>query len=161
MRHRFLAVSFALVFPLTACESTSTGPVTDNGLAPAFAVIENDRFPFASTQFVCTELVDFTGEYHIKSSWTASNSGNLHFTFHINAKGTGVGQTSGATYQWNDAIIEVYHDAALPFTATLIQTWKLIGQGAADNFVLKARIHVTINANGDVTAEHDSLEVTC
>ena len=161
MRHRVFAIGFATVFPLVACESTPIGPSTDNGLAPAAAVVVNDRFPFAASVFVCSEVVAFTGEFHIKVTETISRSGNFHFTFHINAKGTGVGQTSGDTYQWNDNIVEVVNDAALPITVTALQTWKLIGKGAAANFVLKQRFHVTVNANGEVTALHDTFEVTC
>jgi hypothetical protein len=161
MRHAVRAIGFAMVFPLAACDNSPTMPATDDGVVPDFAILENDRNPFSASLFVCTEVVDFTGEFHVKTSFTSSASGNEHFTFHINAKGTGVGQTSGATYQWNDNIVEVVNDADLPFTLTELQTWKLIGQGAADNFLLKQRFHVTVNANGDVTVVHDTFEVTC
>jgi hypothetical protein len=154
-------ISLALAFPLGACDDTPTA-VQDDGVAPAFAVFDNDRFPFDATDIeVCGELVDFSGEFHIVTSLTTTKSGNLHTTFHINAKGTGIGQTSGTTYQWNDNIIEVVNEGTLPLTITALNTWRLIGRGHAGNFVLKQRFHVTVNANGEVTALHDTFEVTC
>jgi hypothetical protein len=79
----------------------------------------------------------------------------------INAERTGAGQTSGVTYQWNDNIVEVVNDAAFPITTALLPTWNLIGQGAADNFVVKERIDLAGTRMVMVTAEYDSFEITC
>jgi hypothetical protein len=126
----------------------------------AIAQSSEGRFPFGGTVDVCGELVDFEGEFHVVTNFVESKSGNVMSKFHINAKGTGVGQTSGAVYQWNDAINESFNASkGLNFTGN--QSWLLIGQGKAPNFKLNSTFHITINANGEVTAEVNNFSAEC
>ena len=116
--------------------------------------------PFATTVDICGELVDVEGEFHFVENSVISNSGNSTSKFHINAKGIGVGQTSGAVYQWNDAINESLN-LSKGGNYTFTQTLLIVGQGKAPNFKGHLTYHITVNANGDVTTEFENLKIDC
>lgn len=118
------------------------------------------RFPFSSLENVCGDVVEFDGLFHVVVNEVISNSGNITAKFHINAKGTGVGQTSGAVYQWNDAINETLN-LSKGGNLTRTQTFSLVSQGKTQNFKGHLTYHITVNANGEVTTEFENLSVEC
>ena len=78
----------------------------------------------------------------------------MTFTFHINAKGKGTGQTTGASYEWNDVIQDVLHfdgNDGFPATETARRRFHLIGQGGVPNRILNVDFQFTVNANGTQT----------
>lgn len=117
--------------------------------------------PFIALIDVCgEELVEFQGMYHYTETLRFSDNGKIHYKFHINAKGTGVGLSSGTTYQWNDSINESAN-LSPGESYTFTQTWNMIGQGDAPNLRIKARFHVTVNANGELTVLFNSSTADC
>ncbi|SMD43329.1 hypothetical protein SAMN00777080_1919 [Aquiflexum balticum DSM 16537] len=117
-------------------------------------------FPFLASVDLCGELVDIEGEFHVVTNSVTSNSGNTTSKYHINLKGTGVGQTSGAIYQVNETINET-SNSAKGFNVTFNRSFSLIGQGKAPNFKGNITYHITINANGELTAEVDNFRAIC
>lgn len=43
----------------------------------------------------------------------------------------------------------------------LINHFRMVGQGPGNNYEVHENSHVTVNANGDFTASHDNLSITC
>ena len=100
------------------------------------------------------EAIDGSGIFHAKTSATVSTSGQVTLTFHINAKGKGTGQTTGASYEWNDVIQDVIlfdGNDGFPATETFRQRFHLIGQGGVPNRILNGDFQFTVNANGTMT----------
>ena len=152
----------AAMVGLVACDgSRSTAPnVTPT--APRLEVLDNEQqLPFAFDVATCDEVVHISGVFHVVVTETVSPSGNDNFRFHINAKGIGVGATSGATYQWNDAINDTENFRSGSVVIAAPQTTALIGQGGVSDIHFRARFHVTVNDNGELTVLIDEFEAIC
>lgn len=153
---------------LIACDSGPT-PVEPSAeleaiaYQPASAARPNPSFqPFAFSVDNCVETVDVAGTFHEVIQFFVGPNGKEHFRFHINAKGTGVGRTTGARYQWNDRLFDITN--AVPsgrLTFTLNDRARLIGQGAAVNTVVAIQIKVTVNAQGNVTVDRFRALAVC
>lgn len=160
------ATAMLAVMLLAACES---------GLAPGESLVEpaadgtvavarpNPSFqPFAFAVDNCVETVDVAGTFHEVVQAFVGPGGKEHFRFHINANGTGVGQSSGARYQWSDRLFDVTNlSAAGAQTFTLNDKARLIGQGGAPNLDIATHIKVTINGQGDVTVDRFTARARC
>jgi hypothetical protein len=145
----------------TACE-TALAPLEVPALS--FAVVENSRNEFVFFVSPCNgEAIDGSGIFHLKVSSTVTPSGRVNGTFHINAKGTGVGLTTGAKYEWNDVIQESFGFDAdeAPIHDTVTRRFRLIGQGGVPDRRFDVIFHITINANGKVTSFKFDVSDTC
>ena len=172
--------SFALV-ALTAvavsCDARQPADLTaPSAIAPSAAVstdaavndTQNESIPIDLVAFVsCAnggagELVFMSGDLHVLTHFTLSNSGNLHVTQHFQPQGiSGYGEISGDKYQATGGTHEEFNDNGLPFTDTYINNFRIIGQGPGNNFLVHENYHVTINANGVVTSFVDNFSVEC
>jgi hypothetical protein len=164
-----LSVNAALtVVLLAACES-GVAPnelsVEQTPIAAGTAAVAkpNPSFqPFAFSVDNCVETVDLAGTFHPVVQGFVGPGGKEHFKFHINAKGTGVGQLTGARYQWNDRLFDITNIAPSGTVSfTLNDHARLIGQGAAVNLRLATQIKVTINAQGTVTVDRFRARAIC
>jgi hypothetical protein len=128
-------------------------------------VVENSRNPFVFFIPPCNgEAIEGSGIFHLVVSSTVTPSGRVSGTFHINAKGKGVGLVTGAKYEWNDAINESFSfdsEDGAPFTDTFTQNFRLIGQSDVPDRRINVRFHITINANGEVTSFKFEFSDTC
>ena len=157
---------------LTGCHD-APGPVDPTASAVvrlgATTVTTNDQVPFNSSVFVpCAnggagEVVVLSGTLHLLSHQTVSNSGNFHVKFHAQPQGvSGVGLTTGDQYRATGVTQEEFHsNGPLPITDTFINNFRIIGQGPGNNFSVHQTIHITINANGVLTAFVDNTNVDC
>ena len=149
---------------LFGCDRAPTAPArTPESQRPRLAVSVNETdLPFAFNVGGCSEVVHVEGTFHVVIASTAAASGNATDRFHINAKGTGTGLSSGATYQWNDPINQTVlsRDGQLTVISAT-QTTTMIGQGDAANLRFRLRFHVTVTANGDVAVIIDEADVIC
>lgn len=91
--------------------------------------------------------------------------GRTHIHMNINDKGsTAVGLTSGATYRQvgttreNDLIID---PASLPRVFSFVNVLDLIGRGTGTNLTIHEVFHLTINASGVITADRETVRITC
>jgi hypothetical protein len=153
---------------LIACDSGPTPSEPSAELEaiaylPASAAKPNPSFqPFAFAVNNCVETVDVAGTFHEVTQVFVGPNGKEHFRFHINAKGIGVGRTTGARYQWNDRLFDITN--VVPSgrgTFTLNDRTRLIGQGAAVNTVVATQIKVTVNGRGNVTVDHFRALAIC
>ena len=140
---------------LAACGDAGTAPT-----APLLAAGPNPSFfPFAFTVSNCVEDVDVSGRFHQVTKGEPGE--DPHLVFHINAKGTGVGRTTGARYQWNDRLFDNDHFPARgPSSFILNDNTRLVGQRGAPTAVFHVQMKITVSAKGDVTVDrfvtHDS-----
>jgi hypothetical protein len=130
---------------------------------PASVAKPNPSFlPFAFSVDNCDETVDVAGTFHEVIQVFVGPNGKEHFRFHINAKGTGVGRTTGARYQWNDRLFDITN--VVPSgrgNFTLNDRTRLIGQGTAVNTVLATQIKVTVNGRGTATVDRFRALAIC
>ncbi len=162
-----LASTCAAILVL-ACESGTTpqAPTADEGapaLGPEYAAVPNPSFqPFAFTVETCTEPVDLTGTFHPVVQSSVGPSGNLHLKFHINAKGTGVGQLTGNRYQWNDRLFDNTNVAAAGGVSFILNDYtRLIGQGGATNLRFHVQNKLTVTAKGTVVVDRLVVRDVC
>jgi hypothetical protein len=107
------------------------------------------------------ELVVFTGQLHILMAFTANGAGGFHMKYHYQPQGlTGIGLTTGLKYQATGETQEETNINA-GVQDTFVNNFKIIGQGPGNNYLVHENTHITIDANGNVTASVDNLSVDC
>jgi hypothetical protein len=126
------------------------------------------KVPLALSEFIpCAnqgngEIVDFSGTLHVVISSTV-NGNNVHINELFNPQGAkGVGETTGDVWQ---ATGETRMDltasvSAFPFETTFVNNFKLV-DGRDGSFRIHENMHVTVNADGTLTASHDNLTFSC
>jgi hypothetical protein len=135
----------------------------------ASTITTNDQVPFSFTVFVpCAnggagEDVFVSGTLHVLTHQTISSSGNVQVKVHFQPQGaTGVGQTTGDTYHATGVTQEEFNqNGTYPFTDTFVNNFRLIGPGPNNNLLIHENLHITINANGVVTAFVDNFSIEC
>jgi hypothetical protein len=132
-------------------------------------VVQNVSVPVVLSTFIpCAnggagEIVDFTGDLHILVSFTI-NGNNVSGKSHFQPQGLkGVGQVTGDQYNAVGVTQESFKGSLQngQYTETFVNNFRLIGPGPGNNYQVHENAHVTINANGDVTAFIDNLSVDC
>jgi hypothetical protein len=127
--------------------------------------------------FTVNEFVDFTLPIEIPcANDVVELTGQLHFLFHITINGnniivkthaqpqgiSGIG-TSGQKYQGTGVTQDISKGSLVngQFTFTAVNNFRIIGQGPGNNYLVHDLLHVTINANGEVTVVIDRSSFEC
>jgi len=127
-------------------------------------VIINAQVPFAMAVLIpCVpEDVVLTGELHILITQQEDSNGGLHVKTHFQPQGiSGEGAVTGAKYQGTGVTQEHFNIHPGPqIEDTFVDNFRIIGQGPGNNLLVHTTIHVTVNADGVVTANvsNDSAE---
>ncbi len=134
--------------------------------AQATTVTSNASFPFTDTAVSCGgETVDISGKMHLLAHATTDARSGRHVTVEINTEGVkGVGETSGGEYVSSATNNESINDADTmggQSEYTLTTKFLLVGKGKLPDLLTKATMHVTVDANGEVTAEVTNVVVEC
>lgn len=130
---------------------------------PSFAeAVTNTRQAVTFEQATpCTgELITFTGEIHgIFRTTSIDENGRFQEIFKTQFHGKGTG-TSGTEYIFND---EITQDAngQVGMEITFVQSFNILARGSAPNLTLFMQGHMTVNANGEVTAFFDQFREIC
>jgi len=103
------------------------------------------------------EDVEISGTIHMVNKTLADGSVIGQFNYQ---DVTGVGLTSGITYRVS-AVDQVRLAAPFPSSISSVQSFHLISNGSSSNLIVQVLYHVTVNANGEVTASIDSLSMQC
>jgi hypothetical protein len=108
------------------------------------------------------ESVDFTGVIHIVNKFQ-ENNGHLLSMAHVNVKLDGYGLMSGDLYQGmqEEEVIISGQYPEYPLESTNIINVRFIGKGTAKNFISHVTLHITINANGEMTAQVEDTNADC
>src|SRR5262249_45797450 len=130
------------------------------------AVITNQNIPIDISVFVpCAnggagEVVDLSGTLHDMFAVTV-NGNHFSAKVHDNPQGiTGTGETTGDKYQGTGATQQQLSGNVGEET-TFINNFRIVGQGPGNNFLVHENTHVTVNANGVVTASVDNFSIDC
>jgi hypothetical protein len=109
------------------------------------------------------EIIVFEGNQHLVFSEMSTANGHLNMKIHWNADDvTGIGQYTGLTYRATGVTqTHTVSNAPLPYTETMINNYHVIGQGTATNGDLHETVHITVNANGEVTAYVTDYNFDC
>ena len=166
-RRSLFAVGVLMAAPLLAVALLMPGLVRT---APAeAAIVTQEKVPVDIAVFVpCAnggagELVLLSGNLHIVITATDDGAGGLHLTTHFQPQGiSGVGDVTGDKYQAT-GVTRDNQNVKPPFPAeyTYVNNFKIIGQGPDNNLLVHENVHLTVNANGEVTADVDNFSVEC
>ena len=136
--------------------------------AAAGTFTETNKIPLNMGVFVsCAaggagELVSLSGDLLILSHLTVDSAGGVLYESVFNPQGvSGIGQTSGDKYQGTGVTRTTEYFGRLPFQYTTVNNFRIIGQGTGNNFSIHENFHVTVNANGEVTATVDNFSADC
>jgi hypothetical protein len=72
----------------------------------------------------------------------------------------GLGLTSGTIYQVS-AVDQVRLSAPFPSSIQSVQSFRLISRGSGNNLLVQVLYHITVDANGEVTASIDAFDMQC
>lgn len=129
------------------------------------AVIQNFNIPLNQTVFnPCSgDLFVASGTIHVVIAETADASGGFHAHLDVNVSGvTGVGSATGATYHGVGGFwAEFNADPPFPFETTATNVFGLISTGSSPNLVVTATFHITVNADGTLTANVSRFSLSC
>ena len=135
-------------------------------LAQANTVTVNEKVPFNLVlENRCTgEPVRFTGNLLIVFHITEDAKGGIHVQEHFQPQGvSGTGLESGEQYRAvGVSRRDLYFapgEEVREFTR--VSRFFIVSKGPSENLLVAATIHVTINPNGEVTAEIDRLTSRC
>ena len=170
MRHSLLlTVATTFVLSSVGCREEPTGPVGNE--SPSLAATTSTQQlvnHIAVTRNVpCAnggagEDVFVSGDIHIVVHVTLDGSGGAHFVEVHNPQGvSGTGLTTGAMYRGVGGSPLDASNVRVGEEHTSVRNIMLIGQGPGNNLILHGTFHVTVLADGTVTAFHDNLSLTC
>jgi hypothetical protein len=137
--------------------------------AKATTVTTNEKIPLDMPVFVpCAnggvgEVVWLSGTLHLLSHATDDGSGGFHVSIHSQPQGvSGVGLDTGDKYQ-GTGVTREDRNAKPPFPSesTYVNNFRIIGQGPGNNLLIHENVHMTVSANGEVTAEVDNFKAEC
>ena len=92
------------------------------------------------------------------------NGNNVSGYFHFQPQGiSGVGETTGDKYQATGVTQQSFKNSLQngQENLTVVNNFRIIGQGPGNNYLVHETLHFTINANGTQTVSFDNLTVDC
>jgi hypothetical protein len=139
-------------------------------LAAATSFTASTTIPIDLTVFVpCAnsgagELVTLSGNLHDLFHVTFDGSGGLTVKVLDNPQGvSGVGQSTGTVYHGTGQTQQTFHLSGVSdaSSSTFVNVFHIVGSGPGNDFFVREVTHVTVNANGTLTAFVDQFSVTC
>ena len=109
------------------------------------------------------DYVYLEGNLHVLLSYTL-NGNSYSGTSHYQPQGvTGSSLTTGAKYQATGITTDHFKGSLQngQYAYTYVNNFRIIGQGAAGNYLVHDTYHVTFNANGTMAVSHDNFGVEC
>lgn len=116
----------------------------------------NTTIPFSGVMEECTpEPIAFSGRLHLLTHSTADAADGVHEGLTLNSiRVFGFGLISGARYRLMNVATSHFSEAFEGATVvTGTSQRKVIGQGPAADTTAFLQVHITMNANGEVTAD--------
>jgi hypothetical protein len=105
------------------------------------------------------EEVVLSGAIHVRKRTTR---GDYHISLTENGQHlTGVGLVTGATYQVPAHVHLTVNTTRAASELVFVELVNFVGQGDVPNFTSIIRVHLTVNANGEVINISNDLETFC
>ena len=154
-----LAGAVLIIGTSTIYSTAYGGPSAAYAAAQTITTVE--KIPIDQTSFVpCAaggagEEIQLTGQANIVTHVTLDNTGGAHIKLHGNFQGViGTGLTTGDKYQATNTVNEVgfIDNVGEDKQVTFLTKINFSGQGDASNLIGVMHFHVTINADGTLTA---------
>ena len=132
-------------------------------------VLVNDMYDYSGVEYVpCAnggsgEWVELSGTIHEVMSLTI-NGNNFMMKINYNTLGySGVGLDTGDKYQATQVTNNLIKGSFVngQYAENYLVTFKLVGPGKENNVLVHYNVHITINANGDITVQRDNLSTEC
>jgi hypothetical protein len=113
-----------------------------------------DRQDVTASTVECPDLIltVTSGVLKIVTHETLTPSGAFHLSVEANAQGVSAIAPSGAAYQALGGFRVETNLTPGATTQTEVAVLNVVGQGSAPNFTVRGVVHLTVNANGNVTA---------
>lgn len=107
--------------------------------------------------------IEFQGTLHIVTHLTRTPSGSVHLIMHENFQGvTAVDTVTGEEFRTGDAgTLSVNATPPFPFEFTSTESLVLSAPGPDNNLRVKAIVHHTLNANGELTSVVENFVIEC
>jgi hypothetical protein len=124
--------------------------------AQATQFTDNEFVPFQLFAVGCGDVIEVTGTLHVLFHITFDAGGGVTVKEHFQPQGaTGVGLVSGATYQAVGETQDTSTDNGPGplFEFTFVNNFKMISRGTTANYLVHDTIRLTVNSNGEVTAD--------
>jgi len=139
-----LILMFAFVHPVSAAMGTGATSLQ----MPLFFLRSAD----------CTdEVVEIRGTIHLVNQTQTDGTVIGHFNYqNVSA----VGLTSGNIYRVS-SVDQSSLASPFPSDITSVQSFHLISLGSSSNLLVHVLFHITVNAEGDVTASISDLDMQC
>jgi hypothetical protein len=133
--------------------------------AEALTTTERVTEPYEDVVTACNgEDVFVSGEVLLIYQDTIDDTGGIHSQFTlVPSKVRGVGSATGTQYLavgGDREHFNFYSDGA-PLSLTNTDMYNLVSQGGTDNLQVKFTFHITINADGEITAIFDHSSEVC
>jgi len=107
------------------------------------------------------EEVQLTGSLHDVFHVTFTSNGRSSISVSDNPQGvSGYGLTTGVQYQ-GTGITRFSSGIQIGSEDTFVNNFRIIGQGTDNNYLVHENFHITVNANGTLTAYHDNFSIEC
>lgn len=142
---------------------TIVSGMTASAYAAAQTITTVENIPVDSNRIIpCAgEEVHLTGKLHLLIHVTLDNAGGAHVKLQENSQGiSGTGLTTGDKYQSTGAN-NFQFNTKVGDEQTFVFSFNLIGQGNGNKLLVHVTQHVTVNANGIVTAEVENMSIEC
>lgn len=168
MKKHIVAILACLLLTIPfATLPTQTAAAVSTPLPPALTGTSSVNEPIDMTVYVpCAlgghgEYVSLSGNMHVESHSITDPNGRFHYESVAVQRMSGVGATSGDKYQGTGVTRDSGYVEGIPSSVSYVNNFLIIGQGPGNNFVLHENVHLTINANGEITADVDNFSADC
>ncbi len=129
------------------------------------ALVTNVKVPVAIGVLVpcAPDFVVLTGNLHILITFEDDGAGGFHGSSHFDPQGvSGTSVFTGDKYQGTGVTRQNFSvQPPFPFETTFVNNFRIIGQGPGNNLLVHANTHLTIDANGNVTATVANVSISC
>ena len=138
------------------------------GPASAQTITETNHFVFPQVFTIvnpCTgDALSFTGDFVAITHVTVTDAGHVVVVSNgHSSREVGVDLTTGQTFRLlsSAASVGTFQASGAPSEFTVGLTNNFVGQGPANNLIQHELQHITINANGEVSASLDQVSIEC
>lgn len=146
-----------------AAASLALGGAVLSGSAGAQGA-QTYRFPISGTIInPCNgDLLGYQGVNHLVMHITQDSDGGIHGYYSLNHSNLKAVAPDGTEYSLTGGYRRnINQRPPAPWTVTSTERFNVVSHGSEPNWIIWGRSHLTINANGEVTAAHSDFDTEC